>query len=137
MKLKREKLEKEKLMDKILINHIKENNEKIEGIQRSITQEKRNIFFEINQENQNKVKLIEEKKKKEKEEEKKYIDEYSKVLESQDNLRMKEYRERINKMKKVFENKSYDPIKFVNKSLIIDEQISKKYLKDKIILEEK
>ncbi len=137
MRLKRDKIEKEKLFDRMLINHIKENNEKKEEIQRSITQEKRNIFYYINQENQNRVKLMEEKKKKEKEEEKKYTEEYSKVLETQDNLRMKEYRERINKMKKVFENKSYDPVKFVNKSALIDDQISKKYVKDKILLEKK
>jgi len=137
MKFKREKQEKERQLDKIYINHVRENNEKKEEIFRSLTQEKRNIFFDILQENQNKVKLKEEKKKKEKEEEKKYIEEYAKVLETHDNTRMKENKERLNKMKKVFENKSYDPTKFVNKSAIIDDQISKKYIKDRIQLDEK
>jgi hypothetical protein len=137
MHKKKEKQEKERELDKIYINHIKENNKKKEEVVRSLTQEKRNIFYDIKNENQQKVKIKEENKIREKEENKKYTEEYGKVLESKDNLRMQENRERINKMKKVFENKAYDPIKFVNKSAIIEEQISKKYSKDKVQLEDK
>ena len=83
-----------------------------------------------------KLQNFEEAKKKEKIEDKKFLENYSLLLDKQDKDRKQERLNRLNHIQKIVENNP-EVKKFDEKALILEEKFNQKYLREKKEIDEK
>lgn len=118
------------------MNQIVEIEKKREDEIKQKKEDIKNLFKVLKEQNDLKIHKHQEDKQHAKEEDKKYIQNYTLLLEKQENDRNMERMKRINNVHRIVENQQ-NPIAYLNRSLLYEDKLNQKLIREKKELDER